>query len=225
MSVSFEIEAQIRSDQGKGASRRLRRAGKMPAILYGGGKDPVSLELWHDPMMHSLENEAFYSHILSVKVDGKAERAVLKDVQRHPYKPTLLHLDLQRVSESEKLRMNVPLHFMGEDIAPGVKQSGGIVSHLVNEVEISCLPRNLPEYLEVDISNLEVNDTLHLSDIKLPEGVELMQLSHGEEYDLPVVSIHMPRAAVEEEEAAEAPEEEAGEAPTEGTEGEGDKEE
>lgn len=216
MSVSFELEAQARSDQGKGASRRLRRAGKIPAILYGGGKDPVSLELWHDPVMHSLENEAFYSHILNVKVDGKVDRAVIKDLQRHPYKPTLLHLDLQRVSETEKLRMNVPLHFIGEDIAPGVKQNDGIVSHLVNEVEISCLPKHLPEYLEVDISNLDVNETLHLSDIRLPEGVELIQLSHGAEYDLPVVSIHLPRAAVEEEAAEAAPEEGGEAAPSEG---------
>lgn len=199
MTINFEIEAQVRHDAGKGASRRLRREGKLPAILYGGGKPPQNLALAHDPVMHSLENEAFYSHILNVKVGGKVERAVLKDLQRHPIRPIIMHLDLQRVSEDEKLRMRVPLHFLGEDKAPGVKQGGGIVSHLVTEVEVSCLPRYLPEYLEVDVGALNVNETLHLSDIRLPEGVELIELSHGPEHDQPVVSIHLPRAAVEAE--------------------------
>jgi large subunit ribosomal protein L25 len=207
MTIKFEIEAQVRHDAGKGASRRLRREGKLPAILYGGGKPPQNLMLAHDPVMHSLEHEAFYSHILNVKVDGKVERAVLKDLQRHPCKRIILHMDLQRVSEDEKLRMRVPLHFIGEDKAPGIKQGGGIVSHLLTEVEISCLPKNLPEYLEVDVSKLNVNETLHMSDIRRPEGVELIELSHGAEHDQPVVSIHLPRAAIEAEAgAAEVPE-------------------
>ncbi len=199
MAINFEIEAQVRHDAGKGASRRLRREGKLPAILYGGGKPPQNLMLAHNPVMHKLEHEAFYSHILNVKVDGKVVRAVLKDLQRHPYKAIILHMDLQRVSEDEKLRMRVPLHFIGEDTAPGVKVGGGIVSHLVTEVEVSCLPKHLPEYLEVDVSNLNVNETLHLSDIRLSEGVELIELSHGAEHDQPVVSIHLPRAAIEAE--------------------------
>ena len=204
MAISFEVQAEVRNDAGKGASRRLRREGKVPAILYGAGEAPLMLSLEHDPVMHSLENEAFYSHVLSVNVGGKSVRAVLKDLQRHPYKPVIMHVDLQRVSETEKLRMSVPLHFIGEDRAPGVKQAGGMVSHLVTEVEVSCLPKDLPEYLEVDVTQLNVNETLHLSDIRLPAGVELVELLHGPEHDLPVVSIHLPRAAIEAEAAPAA---------------------
>ncbi len=203
MKVSFELDAEVRNDLGKGASRRLRRCGKLPAILYGGGQDPLPLMLDHDAVMHKLEHEAFYSHILTVKVGGQEVKAVLKDLQRHPYKPGVLHMDLQRISETEKLRMHVPLHFVGEDVAPGVKQQGGLISHLVTEVEITCLPKDLPEYIDVDVSGLKVNESLHLSDLSLPEGVELVELMHGPEHDLPVVSIHMPRGgAVETEEGA-----------------------
>jgi large subunit ribosomal protein L25 len=197
MAINFEVRAQVRQDAGKGASRRLRRAGKVPAILYGGHEAPLMLELEHNPVMHSLENEAFYSHVLTVDVDGKKVSAVLKDLQRHPYKRQILHVDLLRVSATEKLRMNIPLHFIGEDAAPGVKQGGGQVEHLLNEVVVSCLPKDLPEYLEVDVSGLNVNETLHLSDIRLPAGVELVELQHGPEHNLPVVSIHLPRVAAE----------------------------
>jgi len=212
MSISFELEASVRQDLGKGASRRLRRDNKVPAVIYGGGGEPVSLVMAHNKVMHSLENEAFYSHILTVTIDGKAEKAVLKDLQRHPYKPAILHLDLLRVNESEKLRMHVPLHFTGEDVAPGVKSGGGSVSHLINDVEIDCLPKDLPEFIEADVSTLGVNETLHLSNLKLPKGVELVQLQHGPEHDLPVVSIHLPRGSHEEdvvEEAGEAGEDTA----------------
>jgi large subunit ribosomal protein L25 len=202
MVVSFELNAEVRSGTGKGASRRLRRAGKVPAILYGGGEPPLGLELDHDPVMHSLENEAFYSHILNVNIAGRTVRAVLKDLQRHPYKPVIMHMDLQRISETEKLRMHIPLHFKGEDKAPGVKQAGGVVSHLVTEVEVSCLPRHLPEFIEVDVSDLGLNETLHLSNLPLPEGVELVELLHGK--DLPVVSIHIPRVIQEAEVAPTA---------------------
>ncbi len=205
MAISFELQAEVRHDAGKGASRRLRREGKVPAILYGAGEAPLMLALNHNPVMHSLENEAFYSHILNVNFGGKAVRAVLKDLQRHPYKPVILHLDLQRVSEREKLRMTVPLHFLGEENAPSVKQSGGVVSHLISEVEVSCLPKDLPEYIEIDVSTLGLNETLHLSDLKLPAGVELIALTHGSEHNLPVVSIHLPRVAAEPNEAAAAP--------------------
>lgn len=205
MAINFELRAEVRTDAGKGASRRLRREGKVPAILYGAGEAPLMLTLEHNPVAHSLENEAFYSHVLNVNVGGKSVRAVLKDLQRHPYRALIMHVDLQRVSETEKLRMTVPLHFLGEDVAPGVKQSGGIVVHMLTEVEVSCLPRDLPEYLEVDVSNLHVNETLHLSNVRLPKGVELIELSHGPEHDQPVVSIHLPRAAVEAEPGAEAP--------------------
>jgi large subunit ribosomal protein L25 len=202
MSTNFELEASVRQDLGKGASRRLRRDNKVPAVIYGGGVEPVSLVMAHNKVMHSLENEAFYSHILTVNIDGKVEKAVLKDLQRHPYKPAILHLDLLRVNDAEKLRMNVPLHFIGEDVAPGVKGSGGSVAHLINDVEIDCLPRDLPEFIEVDISSLELDATLHLSDLKLPDGVELVQLQHGPEHDLPIVSIHMMRGAKDDSEEA-----------------------
>jgi large subunit ribosomal protein L25 len=200
MSINYELNAAIRHDMGKGASRRLRREKRLPGVIYGGGKEAISIVLDHDTVLHSLDNEAFYSHILNISVDGTVEKAVLKDLQRHPHKPILLHLDLQRVSETEKLRMHVPLHFVGEDKAPGVKQSGGVISHLMNDIEISCLPKDLPEYLEIDVSNLQLNEALHLSDIVIPEGVEIVELGHGADHDQPVVSIHMPRAAIEAEE-------------------------
>jgi len=222
MSINYELNAVIRQDMGKGASRRLRRENKVPAVLYGAGKEAVSLALDHNAVFHSLENEAFYSHILNISVDGRVEKAVLKDLQRHPHKPVLMHVDLQRIDEKEKLRIHVPLHFIGEEKAPGVKQSGGVISHLMNDVEISCLPKDLPEFLVIDVSNLQLNEALHLSDIITVEGIEIVALSHGAEHDQPVVSIHMPRAAIEVEEtvseeaaAEEAPAEEA-EKPEEG---------
>ena len=205
MSLSFVIEAETRQDVGKGASRRLRKAKKVPAILYGAGKPPQMLVLDHDIMLRSLENEAFYSHILDVKVDGKAQKAVLKDVQRHPFKPKLLHVDLLRTSAKHKLRMQVPLHFLGEEEAPGVRE-GGLVSHSLTEVEIECLPADLPEYLEIDISTLPLNGMVHLSEIPLPGGVVIPALAQGEDQDQVVASIHLPRVETEEEEGEEAEE-------------------
>ncbi|MDH5436344.1 MAG: 50S ribosomal protein L25/general stress protein Ctc [Gammaproteobacteria bacterium] len=207
MSISFELNAESRKDVGKGASRRLRRENKIPGVVYGAGKEATSLTMQHNELMHALENEAFYSHILDLKLDGKSEQVILRDLQRHPGKPRLLHIDFQRVSASEKIHMNVPLHFIGEDVAPGVKIDGGIVSHLMNDVEVSCFPKNLPEFIEVDITNLALNESIHLSQLKLPEGVEVPELAHGEGHDHAVVSIHLPRAAKEETE--ETPEEAA----------------
>lgn len=220
MAISFELNAEPRSDTGKGASRRLRHAGKVPAIMYGGGKDPESLTLSLNEVIRNLENEAFYSHILNVKVGSAKTRAVLRDLQRHPSRPIIMHMDLQRVSESEKIKMNVPLHFKGEDLAPGVK-AGGLVSHELVEVEIECLPRDLPEYIEIDISALEIGDSLHLSDLVVPEGVTVLELARGEGHDLSVVSMHARRVITEEEEEA-APEAaaEAGEEAKESGEGE-----
>ncbi len=195
MSSEFVLTAEPRTEQGKGASRRLRRAGKVPAILYGAGKDPVPLSVNHNELLKQLENEAFYSHILTVELDGKKEQAVLKDLQRHPAKPFILHLDLMRVSAGEKIRVNVPLHFIGEDVAPGVKVGGGIVTHAVTEVEITCLPKDLPEYIEVDLSKLELGESLHLSDLQLPPGVELVQLLQGEEHDVAVAAIQATRGS------------------------------
>ena len=201
MSEDFTVTAVSRSDIGKGASRRLRHQGQIPAVIYGGGKAPLSLSLRHDEMLHHLEHEAFYSHILNVSVDGKAEKAVLKDVQRHPAKPKIMHIDFQRVSASEKLHMHVPLHFVGEDVAPGVK-AGGAVSHLMTGVDIACLAKDLPEYLEVDIAALDVGESLHLSDIKLPAGVEIPSLVQGEDHNLPIVSIHKKKGGGDEEAAS-----------------------
>ena len=218
-SVDFNINAEVRDDLGKGASRRLRRQGKIPAVVYGAGKDAQSLTLDHADFAHHLEHEAFYSHILTLTVDGKGEQVVLKDLQRHPAKPFINHADFLRVSAKEKLRMSVPLHFLGEDVAPGVKIGGGMVSHNITEVEVSCLPKDLPEYLEVDMSEVELEQSVHLSDIPLPKGVELVELSHGAEHDQAVAAIHKTRGSMEEvEETTEAAAEEA---PAEG-EGEGE---
>lgn len=209
MSVDFTLNAEVRDpqQQGKGASRRLRRSGKIPAIIYGGGEDPVSVTLDHDPVMHSLEQEAFYSHILTVDVAGKSQRAILRDLQRHPYKPTVLHMDLLRVREDTAINVNVPLHFINEDTCPGVKLEGGVISHNMSEIEISCLPKDLPEFIEVDAAELKLNDSLHLSDIKVAEGVTVVELAHGEGHDHVVVSVHVKRAVEEEpvitDEAAE----------------------
>jgi len=201
MSVSFEVNAEKRDDLGKGASRRLRRAGKVPAILYGGSAEPVALTLDHDAMVHSLESESFYSHILTIQIDGQGStQAVLKDLQRHPAKPIILHMDFQRVSADQKIRVHVPLHFVGQEVAPGAKQ-GGVVTHNMNEVEVSCLPKDLPEFIEADVSTLEMGHSLHLSELTLPAGVELVELSHGTEHDLPVASIQVTRASSEAEEA------------------------
>ena len=196
MSVNFELAADVRSDLGKGASRRLRHTNKVPAVLYGAHKEPAYLLLNHDDVVKRLEHESFYSHILTLKVNGQSERAVLKDLQRHPSQPRVIHMDFQRVSETEKLRMHVPLHFVHADIAPGVKKSGGIVSHLLIDVEVVCLPKDLPEFVEVDLAHLELGHAVHLSDLKLPAGVQLTALAHGN--DQPVASIHLPRAAIEE---------------------------
>jgi large subunit ribosomal protein L25 len=203
MAISFELNAESRTDTGKGASRRLRHAGKVPAIIYGGGKDPQSLTLSHNEVLRNLENEAFYSHILSVRIDGSETRAILRDLQRHPSKPRVLHMDLQRISESEKLKTQVPMHFLGEEDAPGVK-GGGLVSHDLTEVAIECLPKDLPEFIEVNISALDIGDSIHLSDLKVPEGVTLTELARGEGHDQNVVSMHVKRVVEEVEEAPEA---------------------
>jgi large subunit ribosomal protein L25 len=210
--INFVLEAESRTEAGKGASRRLRHADKVPAIMYGGEVDPQPITLSHSEVMKALEHEAFYSHILTVNVDGKANKAVLRDVQRHPYKPIVMHMDLQRVSDKDTISMKVPLHFIGEDVAPGVKIGGGIVSHTLTEVEISCQAKNLPEYIEVDLSQLEVDHSFHLSEIQLPEGVTIVALMHGEDHDLPVASIHVPRGAKESADEGEGEAAEGGEA-------------
>jgi large subunit ribosomal protein L25 len=198
MKTSFELIAEFRDDQGKGASRRLRHAGRVPAILYGGKRDPRALSLDHNKLQLALDNEKFYSSIMQLKVGDQTQSALLRDVQRHPWKNQIVHVDLQRVYEDEKIRLSVPLHFVGEAGSPGVKTQGGMMSHLKNELVVECLPKDLPEYLTVDVSELSLNQALKISDIKLPEGVSSVDLDGGK--DTVVVSVHALRA-----EEAEAP--------------------
>jgi len=205
MSTDFTLHAKGREDTGKGASRRLRRlAGEIPAIVYGGKKDPVMLTLLHKDVAKALENEAFYSHIVSLDVDGSSEDVILKDVQRHPAKKLILHLDFLRVSKTTKLHTKVPLHFINEDVSVGVKTGGGIVAHTMTELDIMCLPKDLPEYIEVDMSDVELGQIVHISNIKLPKGVESVALSHGSDHDLSVATINKPKAAPVEGEVAPA---------------------
>jgi large subunit ribosomal protein L25 len=199
--IDFNLVAEVRNDLGKGASRRLRHEGKVPAIIYGAGTEPVSVTIDHDSLFHHLENEAFYSHILTIDVAGKKEKAVLKDLQRHPAKPILMHADFMRVSDKEKLKMHVPLHFINEEVSPGVKK-GGLVTHNITEVEVICLPKDLPEYLEVDLSELDMEGILHMSDIKLSAGVELVELLHGDDHNQAIAAIHKTRASKDAEESA-----------------------
>ena len=200
MNDDFDLIAEIREDQGKGASRRLRHQGKVPAIIYGAGRPPRALVFDHNRVIQQLENESFYSSVLNIKVGEKSQAAILKDVQRHPAKPLVMHMDFQRIVADQEIRMSVPLHFIGEDIAPGVKQAGGAVSHLMNEVDIVCLPKHLPEFIDVDVSELELDEMLSMSDIKLPEGVSIPALAQGPEQDRPIVSIHVIKEVVIEEE-------------------------
>lgn len=206
----FELHAKTREVFGSGASRRLRRLeNRVPAILYGASEPPLPVSLEHNQILRALENEAFYSHILTINIDGIEQKAVLKDLQRHAYKPRILHVDLMRVSAKEKITMSVPLHFKGEAAAPGVKDAGGVLTKLLNSVEVRCLPGVLPEYIEVDVAQLGLDESILLSQLNLPEGVELTAaISH--EDDRPVVNIHIPRAVVEEDltaapESAEVP--------------------
>ena len=218
MSDDFDLIADIREDQGKGASRRLRHKGLVPAIIYGAGRPPRALVFDHNRVIQQLASEKFYSSVLNIKVGEKSQAAILKDVQRHPSKAQIMHLDFQRIVEDEEIKMLVPIHFLGEDVAPGVKQGGGKVSHLMNEVEVVCLPRHLPEYLDLDVSELELDEMLKLSDIPLPEGVSIPALAQGEDFDREVVSIHLIKEEVLEdleeiEEPGEVPV--AGEEPAE----------
>jgi len=189
-SNEFTLVAKPREDVGKGASRRLRRLnGEIPAIIYGAGKDPLSITLRHDDIFHAVEDEAFFSSILEINVAGEKESVIIKDMQRHPAKPIIMHADFLRVRADVELTVNVPLHFMNEDACVGVRLENGQISHLMNELVITCLPKNLPEYIEVDMAELHVGDTLHISDLKLPEGVSSVELSHGEENDQAVAAI------------------------------------
>ncbi len=204
MSVDYVLNAEPRNDVGKGASRRLRRSGNIPAVLYGARRDPVNLIISQNEIQRQLRDEGFYSNILTLNTVGKpSERVVLRDLQRHPFKPTVvLHLDLQRIVEDEEIRMRVPLHFVNEERCKGVREDGGIISHLMIEVDVTCLPKDLPETIEVDVLDLRVNESIFIADLTLPPGVELEESS-----DLAVVSVVYPTGAgSDEDEGAAEPE-------------------
>lgn len=203
----FRINAELRDDLGKGASRRLRRENKVPGIIYGAGRDPRAVSIEHHKALRYIEDESFFTSILELKAaDGKRQKVVLRDMQRHPSKPVIMHMDFQRVADNVELHMHIPLHFMNEEKSAAAKTSGIIVSHQLTEVEVSCLPDDLPEFIEVDLAKFKPGDMLRLSDIKLPKGVKLTAFTHGhdEEYDTVVVSTtHVHSDATSDEEAAE----------------------
>jgi large subunit ribosomal protein L25 len=203
MAIEHKITATGRSDEGKGASRRLRHAAQIPAIVYGGHADPKSIQLEHEKTWQASQNEWFYSSILSLELDGKVERVLLRDMQRHPYRQQIMHLDFQRVSENEAIRVAVPLHFLNEDTSPAGKAADVAVTHELNEVVVSCLPKDLPEYLEIDLGQIKVGDTIHLSQIKLPEGVEVPELKLGPDHDVAIAVARFVREELEEEVVAE----------------------
>jgi large subunit ribosomal protein L25 len=225
VSKKIQVNAELRTDVGKGASRRLRRSGdRVPGVIYGGSDEPQSLTLNTFELAKALEQEAFFSQILDVNVAGKTQQAVLRDLQRNPANERVMHIDFLRISADKALQVHVPVHFLNEEKCEGVRLGGGSLSHNLIEVEISCLPADLPEFLEVDVENLEVGSAIHLSDINLPQGVVVVALTHGDDHDLPVVACNAPRGGSEEEEL----EAEAAAAEAEGAEdaeGEGDAEE
>ena len=200
MRIAFSFSAEPREAQGKGASRRLRHTNKVPAILYGGHSAAESLALEHHKLLTVVADERFYSSIVQLQIGERTQEAIVKDVQMHPAKNQIVHVDLQRVTENEPIRLHVPIHFAGEAGSPGVKTQGGVVSHMLTDVEIVCLPKDLPEYLELDLSQMNINETKFLADIPLPSGVSIPHLAYR---NAPVVSIHSPRVA-EAEPIAEA---------------------
>ena len=210
--MELSIHAQKRDPEGTKGNRRLRRARQVPAILYGGDKPPQHLSIEYKQLVKASENESFYSQVINIQLNGKTEKAVLKELQRHPYKPLFMHADFLRVSADVKLTMRIPIHFINAETCEGVKQQGGVLSYDMAELDITCLPKNLPAFIEVDVESMNLNDILHISDIKLPAGVEavfLLQYKEGEhDHDLPVVRVVQPRVAAEEEKEPEVEEEE-----------------
>ena len=205
----FNLDASIRTDLGKGASRRLRREEKLPGIIYGGEEAPVSITLDHNKVNNSADFEAFYSHVLTLNLDGKPVEVLVKDMQRHPYKPKIMHIDFQRVIAGEDVHTNVPLHFVNEEKSAAVK-AGGIAEHHVTEIEVTCQPKDLPEFIEVDMAAVEMGQTVHLSDLTLPAGVSSVELAKNDEaHDLAVVTVKpAPKAAETDEDGEEAASEE-----------------
>jgi large subunit ribosomal protein L25 len=206
MATNFSLTAKVRTDMGKGASRRLRRlANELPGIIYGGTKAPLNISLLQKDLAKALEDEAFYTHIITLDVDGTPEKVVLKALQRHPSKTVLIHADFMRVDETHTITLRVPLHFINQDKCVGVRLEGGNISHSISEIEVRCLPQNLPEFIQVDMENVHVGTILHISDLPFPAGVESVELSHGAAHDQAVVSVTLPRGAAGEE-AAESKE-------------------
>jgi large subunit ribosomal protein L25 len=200
--MSISINAVKRDVKGTGASRRARRAGNVPGVVYGGGQAAVNLELNHKELFLQFRHEAFHASILDLILDGKKESVLLRDYQMHPVRNTIQHIDFQRVSANEKIHVKVPFHFLNEDSAPGVKLGGGIVAHIMTEAEVSCLPKDLPEFIEVNVGALELGDSVHLSQVNLPKGVEFVALAHGN--DAAVAAIAKTRGGVSDDEAADA---------------------
>ena len=209
MSDNIQLNAEPRADSGKGASRRLRRMDMVPAIVYGGDSDPVSISLTHNEFAHELENEAIYTQIIDLNVGKNSEEVILRDLQRHPYKNRIMHADFFRIDKKKPIHVTVPIHVTNAEDCVGVKMDGGMMTQLVTEIEVVCLPKYLPEYLEIDAAELHLGEILHLSDIKMPEGVEIVALTHGEDHDTGILSVVKTRAEeVISDEAPEAPESE-----------------
>ncbi|HUH37671.1 MAG TPA: 50S ribosomal protein L25/general stress protein Ctc [Spongiibacteraceae bacterium] len=205
MANKYELNATVRADKGKGASRRLRRLGnEVPAIVYGSDIAPQMISLAHNELFHALEDEAMYSQVLTLKVDGKPQQVLLKDLQRHPSKPVILHADFMRISAAHAVTMHVPLHFLNEETCPGVKQGGGSINRNAVEVLVRCLPKDLPQFIEVDLGALQVGDILHLSNLNVPAGVELVELGRGADHDSAVVSILPPRGGADADEGSDS---------------------
>ena len=206
MSDNIQLNAEPRADSGKGASRRLRRMNMVPAIIYGGDSDPMSISLAHNEFSHELENEAIYTQIIDVNVGKDTEEVVLRDLQRHPYKNRIMHADFFRIDKKKVLHVVVPIHVLNAEECVGVRIDGGMLTQVVSEIEVVCLPKHLPEYLEIDAEELHLGEILHLSNIKMPEGVEIVALTHGEDHDTGILSVVKTRAVEEiSDEAPEAP--------------------
>ncbi|WP_020560287.1 50S ribosomal protein L25/general stress protein Ctc [Thiofilum flexile] len=190
MSKTYSLKATKRADQGKGASRRLRHTGAVPAIVYGAGKEPLNITLDHNELVRNLQDEGFYSQLIALDVDGTIETVVLRDLQRHPAKVLVMHADLQRIQADHLIRVSVPLHFINVETSTGVKVQGGALNQLLNNVEVSCLPKDIPSYIEVNMQDVEKGQILHLSNLVLPAGVTLPQLTLGQDHDQAVAAIH-----------------------------------
>jgi len=203
MATTHEIKATVRNDEGKGASRRLRHAGFVPAVVYGAGQAPQSIQIEHNTILLSAKHEWFFSSVLDLNVDGKVEKVLVRDWQKHPYKLQMLHMDFQRVDANKAIHINVPVHFLNQEKSAAAKTSGVVISHNLTEVEVSCLPKDLPEFIELDLTDLKPGDIVHLSQLKLPKGVEIVALHLGADHDIAVVTANAVKEEVEEAPAAE----------------------